>query len=723
MALKSPLLPVLHQLILLWLGYLDRRGGQMLRYGNSSKHILVAILAGLATVLMLLSSAAASAGAARFRPPFDGTRRLTVFFDHQTPRCYWAGQPVCDGYVWIYTGERVVDSTPHPYDGHEGIDWSMSDGTPIYATASGAIVAFGTVGGYGDRIVVDHQNGYFTLYAHLQDYNNLWLGKSVVAGDLIGYSGHSGGGDCGAHLHFGVYRDDWTAGNETDPFGWRGSVPDPLIAYNGESATCLWRSSDEDPVSCADTIIEDAAQGSTVVGSWNESIKGNGYHAYYRTNTTDSSMQATWISTRIVSGIYKVYAFDPEQPPGVTTPQTQQAQYSVWTNTGWQTRTINQSIYTNTWVPLGTFRIPAAQAQVVLSANTGEAAGTRLVMADAIKFRSYLDHLPLVLKCWPAILPATPTLNTINNPTRNPNYIVSWQPVSGAESYTLQEATNPGFTGAVTVYSGAEISWAVTNKLVGTYYYRVRATNCAGDSGWSNVQATTVSSAGWQTITSQNFEGTFPGSWIVWDDNGTSNGEYYWGKRTCHPYAGSYSGWGVGGGAQGSALGCGSNYPHNADGLMVYGPFSLQDAIAADLRFNLWLFTEPQNDMVFYATSINGTNFYGYALTGNSQGWMDISLDLANVPPLGSTLGQSQVWVALGFASNGSTSYAEGGYVDDIVLRRCYRECTSESGVSTSEGGQVYEAPMTMTLQRDGALEVPGVGPQPFASPLAAPYK
>jgi hypothetical protein len=156
---------------------------------------------------------------------------------------------------------------------------------------------------------------------------------------------------------------------------------------------------------------------------------------------------------------------------------------------------------------------------------------------------------------------------------------------------------------------------------------------------------------------------------------------------------------------------------------MVYGPFSLQDAIAADLRFKLWLFTEPQNDMVFYSTSINGTNFYGYALTGNSQGWMDISLDLANVPPLGSTLGQSQVWVALGFASNGSTSYAEGGYVDDIVLRRCYRECTSGSGVSTSEGGQVYEAPVTMTLQRDDALEVPDVGPQPFASPLAAPYK
>lgn len=393
----------------------------MPRYGNSFEYILIATLAGLATILILLSSAAASAGATKFRPPFDGTRRLTSFFDHQTPRCYWAGQPACDGYVWIYTGERVLDYTPHPYDGHEGIDWSMSDGTPVYAAASGAIVAFGAVGGYGNRIVVDHQNGYFTLYAHLQDFNNLWLGKPIVVGDLIGYSGHSGCGDCGAHLHFGVYHNDWVAGNETDPFGWRGSVPDPLIAYNGESATCLWRSIDEDPISCADTIVEDAGRGSTTTGTWTVGNRGNGYHTYYRTNTTDNGVQASWVTTSVVPGIYKVYAFIPEQPSGVQTPRTQQAQYSIWSDTGWQTRVISQA-YTNQWVLLGTFRIPSAYAQVVLSANTGETAGTRLVMADAIKFRSYLDFLPFIRKDpTPTPSPTPPaTATPIPPPTATP---------------------------------------------------------------------------------------------------------------------------------------------------------------------------------------------------------------------------------------------------------------------------------------------------------------
>jgi len=54
---------------------------------------------------------------------------------------------------------------------------------------------------------------------------------------------------------------------------------------------------------------------------------------------------------------------------------------------------------------------------------------------------------------------------------------------------------------------------------------RVKATNSWGDSGWSNVQQTTVlPPAGWQTIASQNFEGAFPGVWAVWDDNETSYG-------------------------------------------------------------------------------------------------------------------------------------------------------------------------------------------------------
>lgn len=117
---------------------------------------------------------------------------------------------------------------------------------------------------------------------------------------------------------------------------------------------------------------------------------------------------------------------------------------------------------------------------------------------------------------------------------------------------------------------------------------------------------------------------------------------------------------------------------------------------------------------------MDGVNFYGYATSGNTQGWVDKSLNLASVPTLGNLLGRSQVWVALGFYSNGSVSYAEGGYVDDVVLRQCYRECPSGSSAS-SEGGQTREVSVMVTRQRGGALGAPLVGPQPFVSPLSAP--
>jgi hypothetical protein len=55
---------------------------------------------------------------------------------------------------------------------------------------------------------------------------------------------------------------------------------------------------------------------------------------------------------------------------------------------------------------------------------------------------------------------------------------------------------------------------------------------------------------GWVTLASEDFEGSFPGSWRVRDNDGTINGEYYWAKKSCRPYAGSYSGWAVGGGGR-----------------------------------------------------------------------------------------------------------------------------------------------------------------------------
>jgi hypothetical protein len=212
----------------------------------------------------------------------------------------------------------------------------------------------------------------------------------------------------------------------------------------------------------------------------------------------------------------------------------------------------------------------------------------------------------------------------------------------------------------------------------------------------------TPPSAGWVNIFSEDFEGSFPGPWGVVDTNGTSYGEYYWGKRTCKPHAGSYSGWSVGGGANGTALACGSNYPNNADSWMVYGPFSLVGATAGDLSFKLWLNSEEDKDKVCRMASIDGKNFYGLCTSGNTAGWVDKVLNLTSVDTLGNLMGQSSVWVALMFRSDSSTNTPEGGYVDNIVLRKCTSGmCTGMSGAeAAADQGQVVESPVVMTLAR-----------------------
>ena len=210
------------------------------------------------------------------------------------------------------------------------------------------------------------------------------------------------------------------------------------------------------------------------------------------------------------------------------------------------------------------------------------------------------------------------------------------------------------------------------------------ATGCAG---------------GWVTIKQEDFEGAFPNQWQV-RDNVAAHGEYYWGKRNCRPFAGSYSGWGVGGGADGSRLACNSNYPDYTQGWMVFGPFSLAGATAAELTFKLWLNTESCCDYVARTASVNGSDFYGWFTRGNSQGWIDRTLNLADVPTLGNLLGRPQVWIALIFGSDSSIHFPEGGYVDNIVLRKGCPASSTEVTQPAPDVSTLTESPGHVVLER-----------------------
>ncbi|ACH94516.1 peptidoglycan DD-metalloendopeptidase family protein [Borrelia recurrentis] len=93
---------------------------------------------------------------------------------------------------------------------HNGIDIANVANTPVVATKEGIVVTAGfSVGGYGKYIVIAHNNGFQTLYAHLGSFA-VKVGDRVSRGQMIGRMG-STGYSTGNHLHFTIFKDGKTS--------------------------------------------------------------------------------------------------------------------------------------------------------------------------------------------------------------------------------------------------------------------------------------------------------------------------------------------------------------------------------------------------------------------------------------------------------------------------------------------------------------------------------
>ena len=107
-----------------------------------------------------------------------------------------------------------ASKNPQVYNGsgHNGIDFGTKVGTPILASAAGVVLGSGdtdaSCGGvsYGKWILIKHNNGLSTLYAHLSVIQ-VKTGEVVTAKQKIGLSGNTGY-STGPHLHFTVYASD-----------------------------------------------------------------------------------------------------------------------------------------------------------------------------------------------------------------------------------------------------------------------------------------------------------------------------------------------------------------------------------------------------------------------------------------------------------------------------------------------------------------------------------
>lgn len=108
---------------------------------------------------------------------------------------------------------------PTGYSGtqHDGIDFTGSYGTPVYASRAGSIASSGYDPSAGNYVIINHGDGYYSYYLHLSSI--LVSSGSVSAGQTIGLMGTTGN-STGVHLHFGI---------ATTP-NWRGFIdPGPIL--------------------------------------------------------------------------------------------------------------------------------------------------------------------------------------------------------------------------------------------------------------------------------------------------------------------------------------------------------------------------------------------------------------------------------------------------------------------------------------------------------------
>ncbi|MBN2005608.1 MAG: Ig-like domain-containing protein [Anaerolineae bacterium] len=270
-------------------------------------------------------------------------------------------------------------------------------------------------------------------------------------------------------------------------------------------------------------------------------------------------------------------------------------------------------------------------------------------------------------------------------------------------SYTVMLNTQPGVSVVLQpsgeVHLSPEPSWQGRTLITiraGDGVYAVQDT-FAVVVGWPhslylpvvlrNNGVTAIRDA-WITKFSDNFEsgtiGWHRSGW-TWKDGDPPPGGfgwYLWGLSECRAYSGQQSAWAYGGGDDGELLPCGAAYPdaYSLGSMMNQSvPVNLKYVAKGTYSAKVWTNLAPDDEVCLKVALLESgdcdtgakTEYYGVCRSGATNGWEDLTLDLANVPVLGNVLGQERVCVAVISQANIGDSRPEGAYVDDVTMRFC----------------------------------------------------
>lgn len=113
--------------------------------------------------------------------------------------------PLRYSHISSYYSKSRFEPVLHFFRPHLGIDYAAPSGTAIEAAGNGVVVAMNRRGGYGKTIVIEHDNKFSTLYAHMASFaGKLQIGSVVKQGQVIGFVGRTGLAT-GPHLHYEIH--------------------------------------------------------------------------------------------------------------------------------------------------------------------------------------------------------------------------------------------------------------------------------------------------------------------------------------------------------------------------------------------------------------------------------------------------------------------------------------------------------------------------------------
>lgn len=123
-------------------------------------------------------------------------------YEYKKDRAWVAEKELAKSH-FAYGSDCYFTSTHCENRGHEGVDIGCGGHKRyVFAAQEGTAYAdWGDNGGYGNQIIIYHDNDYSTQYAHLSDMYVSTSGEYVAKGEKIGMTGNDGCEPCGVHLH------------------------------------------------------------------------------------------------------------------------------------------------------------------------------------------------------------------------------------------------------------------------------------------------------------------------------------------------------------------------------------------------------------------------------------------------------------------------------------------------------------------------------------------